>query len=432
MPPTSRGLLFLRSVRRASRTPRTTLRWATTSNAPRYGLPDKGQIEARKEQAEKYRMALKKEPEQESEPKQETEGNHGEREESSENRRNAIFDFISPSARRWIWRLFYVAPPVAFVILEFPLEVMWVTGPSMSPLLNVNLSPELPQTSDAILVQKVMFENRPMFGLRLPKFELQRGQIIVFYAPHNPEKLAVKRVVGVPGDRVTPLPGYPGGEEPVVIPYNHIWVEGDANSRDKSVDSNWYGPISQNLVIGFVTVVLSPWYSPTVVNWREHNYPAKRSGRVENDVVHGAKLDPDKTSMLEAFSNGVAARELATIRKNRKDLPTLMRDSQKFVKLRTMYAHAKFELEQDNPYSREVARGLIDELEAAFEAVGLSKEGSPLPPALRGSDPSGGPDGDQTELSLKQKKLKDYLERQRKGSADVRNDSTELRNWGVA
>ncbi|EXJ78383.1 hypothetical protein A1O1_08783 [Capronia coronata CBS 617.96] len=438
MPPTSRGLVILRLFQYASRTPVTQLRWATTSNKPRFGLPDKSQLEARKEQFEKYKSDVNKEAqapgqERERDPTPEQDSSHGHDGESSENPRKPPFEFISPSVRRWIWRLFYIAPPVAFVLLEFPLEVMWVTGPSMSPLLNVNLSPELPQTSDAILVQKVMFENRPMFGLRLPKFELQRGQIIVFYAPHNPEKLAVKRVVGVPGDRVKPLPGYPGGDDPVVIPYNHIWVEGDANSREKSIDSNWYGPISQNLVIGFVTMVLSPWYSPSVIDWREHDYPAKVSGRVENDVVHAAKLDPDKTSMIEAFSNGLAARELAVIRRNRNELPRLMRDSQKFLKLRTMYAHARLELDQDNPDSKEVAQGIVDELEAAFEAVGLSKEGKTLPPVLRGSNHVADEHEDgNTEQSSKQKKLKDYLERQKKDAADVRNDSSELLTWGVA
>ncbi|EXJ82582.1 hypothetical protein A1O3_06395 [Capronia epimyces CBS 606.96] len=433
MPPTSRGLLFSPFVRHALRLPVTPVRGAATGNKPRYTLPDRKQLQARKEQHEKNRLDVMREP-QEPEPKQEQNSDHSQEGQRSDGHRKPFFNFMSPSARRWVWRLFYIAPPVAFVILEFPLEIMWVTGPSMSPLLNVNSSPELPQTSDAILVQKVMFENRPMFGLRLPKFELQRGQIIVFYAPHNPEKLAVKRVVGVPGDRVKPLPGYPGGDEPVVVPYNHIWVEGDANSRDKSVDSNWYGPISQNLVIGFVTMVLSPWYSPTVVNWREHDYPAKKSGRVENDVVHAAKLDPDKISMIEAFSNGVAARELAAIRKNRNELPTLMRDSQKFFKLRTIYAHAKFELEQDNPDSKEVAQGLVSELETAFEAVGLSKEGKPLPPALRGGSDAfaGGDDGSQTEQSSKQRKLQDYLERRKKEPADVRNDSLELQDSSLA
>ncbi|KAG9784913.1 hypothetical protein ABEF93_001892 [Exophiala dermatitidis] len=437
MPPTSRGLMFLRCIRHASRTPITPLRRATTNNRPSYGLPDRSQVEARKGEIAQQRLDLSQKLEQEPEPKQKEHDSDPEQDQSdkqTDDSRKPFLDFVSPSARRWIWRLFYIVPPVAFIILEFPLEVMWVTGPSMSPLLNVNLSPELPQTSDAILVQKVMFENRPMFGLRLPKFELQRGQIIVFYAPHNPEKLAVKRVIGVPGDRVTPLPGYPGGDEPVVIPYNHIWVEGDANNRDKSIDSNWYGPISQNLVIGFVTMVLSPWYAPTVVNWREHDYPAKKSGRVENDVVHDATVDPDKKTMIEAFSNGVAARELAAIRRNRNELPTLMRDSQKFQKLRTMYAHAKFELEQDNPDSREIAQGLVNELEAAFEAVGLSREGKPLPPALKESiDPSGaGDDGQVGDQSLKQKKLKEYLERQKKEPADVRNDSPGCLNLGAA
>lgn len=409
MPPASRGLATLRFVRYASRIPSSPLPrppadWKKNDRPPRL---------------------------QEETTFKQDEGQN----QSRGQYRKPVSDYFSPSLRHWIWRLFYIVPPVAFVILEFPLEIMWVSGPSMSPLLNVNSSPELPQTSDAILVQKVLFPDRPRLVLSLPKWQIQRGQIIVFYAPHNPEKLAVKRVIGVPGDRIQPLPGYPGGDEPVVVPYNHIWVEGDANSREKSVDSNWYGPISQNLVIGFVKMVLTPWYAPVVVRWEEHDYPAKDSGRIEKDVVHDAKLDPDRKSLSEAFNNGVAARELSAIQRNRTQLPYMMLDQKRLPKLRTMYAQAKMELEQQNPDSQEVAQGLVEELEAAFESVGLSRDGSPLPPAMRPTGDGGGEgghqDGTEQEQSnldqhIKQKRLKDYLERQqKKESMTVSNDALQ-------
>jgi signal peptidase I len=302
---------------------------------------------------------------------------------------------------------------------------MRVHGPSMAPLLNVNSSPELPETPDLILVQKnILFTARKKPIPGIPTWELQRGQLIVFHAPHKPEQMAVKRVVGIPGDRVQPLPGYPGGDEPVVVPYNHIWVEGDANSRDKSVDSNWYGPISQNLVVGFVKMVFTPWHAPVAIDWQKHDYPAKNSGRIEKDVVHDAKLDPDKKSMSEAFSNGAAARELAAIRRNRDELLNIMRDRSKFVKLLRIYGQAKEELEQHDPASEEVAQGLIDELERAFERVGLSKDGNQLPPPVRSSDESASKG--ESEQEIKQRRLKEYLQRQsKKDSAEIKNDSVD-------
>jgi len=248
----------------------------------------------------------------------------------------------------------------------------------MSPLLNVNSSPDLPQTSDVILVQKVMFPERGIWGFKVPALHVKRGQIVVFYAPHNPNKLAVKRVVGVPGDRVQPLAGYPGGDEPVVVPYNHIWVEGDVNQREKSVDSNWYGPISQNLVVGVVKAVLTPWYSPVKVKWEEHKYPAKENDRVEENVVHDATVDPDKMHLTEVFRNGTAERELNALKVNRERISPLLKNESNRTKLTVMYAQAKEEFEKSDPETIDVASHLVQELEKVFSAAGLSKTGQPI------------------------------------------------------
>ncbi len=341
--------------------------------------------------------------------------------------RNPLFSaFTSATARRWLWRLFFLFPPIAFIITEFPLRIVTVRGPSMAPYLNTHSSPELPETSfDRILLQKVAFPSRPSIILRNPKFQIQRGQIIVFYAPHDPTKWAVKRVVGIPGDRVQPLPGYPGGDEPVVVPYNHIWVEGDANSRDKTLDSNWYGPISQNLVIGFAKAVWTPWSWPwewtSAVKWQEHDYPAKKSGRIEEDVVGEAKINPDKIRMSLAFADGTAERELVAMKSRRDMLSDMMADPKKLAKMRTIYRHARWELDQQNPVSLDVAQELVGELEAAFESAGLYKDGTepPVKPPVVASA-----DDDESELDVEKKKLLDeYLERQRqKDSKTVGND----------
>ncbi|KAI1613092.1 peptidase S24/S26A/S26B/S26C [Exophiala viscosa] len=321
----------------------------------------------------------------------------------------SFFSWITPTHRLWIWRLFFIGPPVGFVILHFPLEVMRVTGPSMSPLLNADYESGLFSAYDRILVQKVMFPDRPGARPTLPRWQVKRGQLVVFYAPHDPEKVAVKRVVGVPGDRIKPREGYPGGDEPVVVPYNHIWVEGDGNT---TLDSNAYGPISQNLVIGFVRLMWKPWLNwPVSIDWEHHDYPAKKYRRVEEDVVHQAKLDPNQISNSEAFTNGVAARELEAMRKFRDQLPTRMMNEQNFHKLRYMYAQAKEEFELQNPKSTEVAQGIMEELGNAFESVGLARDGNRLPPAIMPAE---------TEQEVKQRKLKEYLERNT--PKEVKND----------
>jgi len=182
---------------------------------------------------------------------------------------------------------------------------------------------------------------------------------------------------------VKPLLGYPGEDDhAVVIPYNHVWLEGDANDRRKSQDSNVYGPISQNMIYGFVIGVWRPLFTWPV--WFEHDaderrdYPAKKSGRLEKDAVRSAKLHPDDEARITAnpFENGQAAVELAMMRKHVDQMPAKMRDKRMLRNLRTMYSQAQTEFRRGNPKTKEVAAGLIEELEIGFESVGLNKNGT--------------------------------------------------------
>lgn len=107
-------------------------------------------------------------------------------------------------------------------------------------------------------------------------FGVQRGDVVTFWKPHKPGEVSIKRVVAIQGDTVYPRRGYAldpkvvmgdrlmdvpdglpdidedtilGGRVElgkVVVPYGHVWVEGD-NSR-KSLDSNDFGPISKGLI----------------------------------------------------------------------------------------------------------------------------------------------------------------------------------------
>ena len=98
------------------------------------------------------------------------------------------------------WYLEYTASffPViliVFVLRSFLFEPFRIPSGSMIPTL---------QIGDLILV------NKYQYGIRLPVIhkkvvELgspQRGDVIVFRFPHNPSQDYIKRVVGLPGDRV--------------------------------------------------------------------------------------------------------------------------------------------------------------------------------------------------------------------------------------
>lgn len=75
-------------------------------------------------------------------------------------------------------------------------------------------------------------------------------------SPANPSHIAIKRIVGLPGDRITTRE--PCVKATQIVPWNHVWLEGDAEDPRKTLDSNTYGPVSLSLVTGRVFAVLGP------------------------------------------------------------------------------------------------------------------------------------------------------------------------------
>jgi len=158
-------------------------------------------------------------------------------------------------------------------------EVTSIDGPSMSP----TLSAQYHETGKADYVVWRKWD---------PARNLRRGDLVSFLAPHKPDKLVAKRVVGLEGDTVLlderrkpegeglvgeklsrdwdimghwdwqsaarmKEKGETGSAPAVHVPWRHVWVEGD-NWR-RSEDSNTYGPISKSLIIGKGVCVFSPF-----------------------------------------------------------------------------------------------------------------------------------------------------------------------------
>ena len=98
--------------------------------------------------------------------------------------------------------------------------------------------------------------------------QAKKGDIIVAENPFKPGYTIVKRVTHVEGEMAQVKRS--GEVQQVLIPKNHIWIEGDTKdwklnkilircNKQNSRDSRDFGPISKNLVIGFVTYRLWPF-----------------------------------------------------------------------------------------------------------------------------------------------------------------------------
>jgi signal peptidase I len=107
----------------------------------------------------------------------------------------------------------------------------------------------------------------------IPSRPVARGDVVVFRHPKEPERDFIKRVVGMPGERVELREGYVwiDGvrlEEPYIDPLyrdrddyrpirvepGHFFVMGD--HRNDSADSRYWGTVPQHLIKGRAVMVL--------------------------------------------------------------------------------------------------------------------------------------------------------------------------------
>ncbi|KAB5532630.1 mitochondrial inner membrane protease subunit [Coniochaeta sp. 2T2.1] len=163
----------------------------------------------------------------------------------------------SPFARQFSRYLvgFVTWLPVLIVFNSNVAEVTLVDGPSMHPYFNTRYNESLRR--DLCLNWKLYAQDH-----------LQRGMVVTFRTPHDPNKVSVKRIIGLEGDVVHTRRPYPNAF--IRVPQGHIWVEGDAQDERLTIDSNTYGPISAKLVTGRITHILLPFEKAGRVKWWEH------------------------------------------------------------------------------------------------------------------------------------------------------------------
>ncbi|OJD15437.1 signal peptidase I [Emergomyces pasteurianus Ep9510] len=196
---------------------------------------------------------------------------------ASSSARTASFSFFrSPRFRKAALRLggYSLFAAGGLVLLsDHVVQVMWVNGPSMTPCLNEGYG-ETHLVKDMILVKK--WE---------PARSLRRGMVVTFPSHLNPSQTTIKRIIALPGDRVIPRNRTEASAH--IVPWNHVWVEGDVADAKKTMDSNTYGPVSMSLISGRVMCVL--WPRMRMLRWadwaREGGEGATKRLRVEEDAV---------------------------------------------------------------------------------------------------------------------------------------------------
>ncbi len=170
----------------------------------------------------------------------------------------------------------FMAVLLALFIRTFVVQAFKIPSGSMLPTL---------QIGDHLLVNKFIYGLRiPFLGTRIFEFHgPERDDVIVFIYPQDPSKDFIKRVEGLPGDRIeirnktlfvngeqmedphahyeriaarlarTPRDNFPS----FVVPEGQVFVMGD--NRDHSHDSRFWGTVPINDILGKAFVLYWSW-----------------------------------------------------------------------------------------------------------------------------------------------------------------------------
>jgi len=203
---------------------------------------------------------------------------------------------------------------IAVFVITFIVQAFQIPSESMMNTLLVG---------DYLLVNKLCYGGRGMGKYLMPYQKIERGDIVVFHYPVDPQQHFVKRVIGLPGDRLhmvnkqvwingKPLPEpYVRYLEPpnrlfrdnfprldtienemdgkwwvemrklvedgqLIVPSGHYFVMGD--NRDDSQDSRYWGFVPRENIIG----------RPLLIYWSVQTWDETRAGSFGSKLYHFA------------------------------------------------------------------------------------------------------------------------------------------------
>ena len=170
-----------------------------------------------------------------------------------------------------------IAILLALFIRTFVVQAFKIPSESMKPTLLIG---------DHILVNKFIYGIKIPFihTTLIPIHEPKRDDVIVFIYPVDKSKDFIKRVIGLPGDKVEMIdrkiyingrpyddkygyytsnelkrnnPGAKYGFGPTIIPENNYFVMGD--NRDHSYDSRFWGTVPSESIKGKAFIIYWSW-----------------------------------------------------------------------------------------------------------------------------------------------------------------------------
>ena len=189
--------------------------------------------------------------------------------------KESLFEKIT---QNWFVSWILVPAALIFVLHFYVFSAYHVVGSSMVPTLH---------DSDYLIISKVERTGSVIQG---KKYIPDRNEIIVFHYPKQPTLDFVKRVIGLPGDRVVIKDGKvtvynsenPNGFNPdsnhkiegnytlagfseetldVVVPEGNVFVLGDNRTPNGSSDSREWGMLPSEDIVGNVVLRLYPFNS---------------------------------------------------------------------------------------------------------------------------------------------------------------------------
>lgn len=170
---------------------------------------------------------------------------------------------------REFWKSFWeiaetviIAAVTVFLIRTYLVQPFLVSGASMAPNIN---------HGNYLIIDQLTRRFQ----------EFQRSDVIVFRYPQDPDTFYIKRIIGLPGDRVQVKSGevFVNGEKLIeeylssgtrtfgstdaVLADNQYFVMGD--NRDNSSDSRSWGLLGENFIVGLARLRLFPFNQINII-----------------------------------------------------------------------------------------------------------------------------------------------------------------------